>query len=181
MARKSMRAPAREGAHPEVIGRNGEVLSRRRDGGLDAANQFIVPERLKQDGWSLQWVRESCWGEPDRGNMTNHQENGWRPVPADRDGFSDYFGVDTKIENVVRRQGLVLMERPQTLTDEALREDEHQAKMQRNSQVEEFALSDLPQGFDRGYGKAQKRVNRTIEQAPAASYPTRQLAIGDDD
>lgn len=177
MAKRALRQDIRENVRPEIRGRDGQVLTRRPTG--ISANQFAVPDHLTEKGWSLQWVRSECLGKPDPANITDHMENGWTPVPADRKGFSEYFRIEGS--GNIEREGLILMERPEELTRQALHEDYAASMSERNTQVEEFALSDLPAGFDRGYGKAATRVKRTIEAAPVDSYPQRQIAIGDDD
>lgn len=179
MAASAKKKPVREDMRPEIRGRNGEVLTRRDRSGA-ASSQFDVPTNLREIGWSMQWVRAEYFGKQDPANLTDHMENGWRPVPADRPGFAQYFRLEDGA-NDVRREGLILMERPESMTIQALDEDRNRALRQRNEQVEEFALSDLPAGFDKGYGKAATKVKRTVEAAPDDSYPTRQIAIGDDD
>ncbi len=172
--RKAIREPIRD----EIRGRDGEVLTRRAMS-EGAVSQFHVPDSLKESGWDLQWVRTACLGKDDPANVTNHMENGWRAVPGNRPGFKDFFRTDGAA--TIDREGLMLMERPMTLTKQAHDEDYRNSMQQRNAQVEEFALSGLPSGFDRGYGKAATRVNRSVEGAPIDSYPTRELSVGDDE
>ncbi len=177
-SRKVQRSEVRESIRPEIRGRDGQILTRRPTG--TSANQFHVPESLMEAGWSMQWVRAECLGKADPANITDHMENGWTPVPASRKGFSEFFR--TGGAEHIEREGLILMERPVQLTEQALAEDYAAAMNERNAQVEEFALSDLPMGFDKGYGKAQKRVKRGApEGIPLDSYPQRQIAIGDDE
>lgn len=176
--KKAARQEAREPARPEIRGRDGAVLTRRATGSM-SSDQFHVPDTLHEAGWTMQWVRATCLGKDDPSNITDHMENGWRPVNADRPGFKQYFRTEGSGDIV--REGLILMERPAALTEQALQEDYSAAMHERNTQVEEFSLSDLPAGFDRGYGKAATKVTRTVEGAPTDSYPQRQLAIGDDD
>jgi hypothetical protein len=113
IAREPVRTPKlREG---EVIGRNGEVLKRNRN----FEDQFAIPDHWKEAGWSYQWNRRSVYGKEDRAEMLRMQDNGWRPVPAER------FGIQED-GNHIERDGLILMERPSSLTQAA--EDEEYRK-----------------------------------------------------
>ena len=176
--RKPMREPLRSG---QVLSRDGEVLSRRRSTG--ALNPFDVPEHLKEDGWSYQWVRTACHGKPDPANMSDHYENGWRPV-GDTAILKHYGVTDAKH---VERDGLMLCERRVELTNQALAEDRRNALELRNAQAEQFGARDLPAGFEDGRRSgdgrfdASKKVRRTVEGAPSSLLPKRELSVGDDD
>jgi len=173
-ARQETRQPVR----PEIRGRNGEVLTRARTGG--AESPFHVPDNLKDKDWDYQWVRSSCYGKEDPANLFTHQENGWRPVPADREGFAGRFGESTNT-NAIEREGLILMERPMELSNQARHEDYAAAVTQRKQQVDDFAMNDLPSGFDKGYAQAEKRVKRTIEPGPVSALPKREIAVSDEE
>jgi hypothetical protein len=174
----------------EVRGRNGEILARNNrynEGG----DQFDVPDHLREKGWSLQWVRESCHGKPDPQNVHNHMENGWRPVPSNR-----WPGVfhPKEHQGAIAREGMILMERPQTLTDQAIADGINAAKSQRSRQSAAFKgvdkLLDETPGHRAGFeasdastdsrGVARPMIKRSIEQAPPSSYPSRTLAVGDE-
>jgi hypothetical protein len=164
----------------EVLGRDGEVLSRARSTGY--RNDFDLPEHVREDGWDYQWVRQSCHGKPDPANVNAHMENGWRPAAGKR--LTDHYRA---AGDHIERDGLILMERPQALTNEAIAEDRRNAVELKQAQAEQFGARKLPDGFDEGGiagdGRfdARRKIRREIVGAPTALLPERQIAIGDDD
>lgn len=185
MSKASPRAKPREEARTKprgntFIGRDGEVLTRSRDAGGAFHSPFDVPERLREDGWALQWVRTSTINQTDSSNITRMHEAGWRPVPAARAGFAEYFR--TQGTNDIQRDGLTLMERPEEMNRQAHADDYKTALQERNVGGEEFTQGfDLPAGFAHDHKKLKSMVRRDLEAAPADLYPHRELALGDGD
>src|SRR5690349_497811 len=96
-ARRGTRSPTREPTREpprngEWIGRSGEVLTRSR---TSIADPYMVPDNLKDPDWDYQWNSVAVTGNTEVvmpiDNMM--QDNGWRPVPADRPGFAKRFGT----------------------------------------------------------------------------------------
>jgi len=109
--------PASNGGPPNP--RGGAVegrLVRRRPRTED---KFFIPPSIVPLGWCYEWKRESCYGQPDTDHQVNLRENHWTPVPAER--HPQMMPLDFK--GPIRKDGMVLMERPQYLTDEARQED----------------------------------------------------------
>ncbi len=188
-------APAHNAVRPElrsgeVRGRGGEILARnnRNNDGID---QFDVPAHMREKGWSLQWVRHSCYGKEDAQNVHIHMENGWRPVPANR--WDGHFHPKGHQGGIIR-DGMILMERPETLTDQAIQDGIRAAKSQRSRQSAAFTgvdkMLEETHGAHAGFeasdasndsrGVARPKLKRSIEQVPPSSYPSRSLAVGDE-
>lgn len=118
------REPVREPVHePQrekgaVLGRDGEVLSRRRK---LTGDMFEIPNGMVPAGWEYQWNVFSVTGNTDI--VMDHglvmRENGWRPVPQERHPAYP-----------VMRGGCRLEERPKILCDEAREEDWATARRQ---------------------------------------------------
>ena len=119
-----IREPVREKG--QVLGRNGEVLSRRRKA---MGDMFDIPSGLVPPGWSYQWNIHSVLGNTDivldQGLVM--AENGWRPVPAERHP-GRFMPADYK--GPIIRGGMRLEERPELLTIEALEEERSKATRQ---------------------------------------------------
>lgn len=121
--RSGNREPIREAPRNGVwIGRGGEQLTRNH---TNVADPFAVPVELKEHGWDYQWNSVSVVGNTEVimsiDNMM--QDNGWRPVPADRPGFAKRFGTP-KSGNAIIIGGLRLDERPMSMS-EAAKDDEY--------------------------------------------------------
>lgn len=183
MARAAPRAKPRDDVRPEprgnvFTGRDGEVLTRSRDASSTFQSQFDVPERLREAGWAMQWVRTSTIGAADVSNVTRMHEAGWRPVPASRPGFAEYYR--TQGAGDILRDGLTLMERPQAMNDQAQVDDYKAALQERNASGEEFVSGfDLPDGFKQEHKKLKAMVSREFEQSPSDLYPRREVELGD--
>lgn len=157
---RGVRTPVRE-ATREVVGRNGEILARRKI----SENPFDVPERFKDPNWDMQWVRTECYGKSDPANVANYQDTGWRPVPASR--MPGYLGAKEDSDASIEYGGLMLMERPMVLTEEAREEARAEASRQVLQQQQHFRLSSdaLPKGFDQA-GATVKR-GRAVPTDPS--------------
>jgi hypothetical protein len=123
-ARDIAREPARRGANI-AIGRDGEKLARRH---VISGDPLDVPTNEIPTGWTYQWntvtVLNRRLEEIEQGDLNMHR-NGWRPVPASRHpgrwtppGYEGSIIVD----------GMRLEERPESLTQDAMDEDEARAR-----------------------------------------------------
>lgn len=137
----------RELPRGQAIGRNGEVLSRKRTGGGDI---FDVPKELIPDGWTYQWCAISVVGNTeillDQNLMM--AENGWRPVPAER--YPGRFMPEGHKGNIVRG-GQMLMERPATLTEEARSEEVRNAKQLISDRNDSLKLTNVRKNMGDGF------------------------------
>lgn len=102
---------------------------------------YIDPNTEVPDGMSWQWIAKAVIGKDDgmfRKHFNDMQRQGWRPV----DGASiPRFGVTS---GEVELGGLVLMERPIEMTQEAVEEDYDKARSQLVGQLSK--LDDVPAG-----------------------------------
>jgi len=166
----------------EVLGLDGEILSRSRSTGF--RNEFEVPAHLIPQGFVAQWVRTACHGKPDEANVTDHHENGWRPLATP--GILAHYHAPTG-RTAIERDGLMLCCRPKALNDQALADERRAAVELRQAQAEQFGARKLPEGFDEGAvsgdGRydARRKIRRTLEGAPPSLLPERTIAVGEDD
>jgi hypothetical protein len=175
--REQARTPTRALGQSEVIGRNGEVLSRKR---TQAGDIFDVPKELIPAGWTYQWCGISVTGNTeillDQNLM--FAENGWRPVPADRYP-GRYMPVGHK--GSIIRGGQMLMERPKSLSDEARAEDVRLAKQLISDRNESLKLSGMKKSMADGFEMSGKYrgtggdVRMSIDPALDIKKPTYQL------
>lgn len=190
---KAAAKPAASGGRPvrrrelrpgEAIGRSGEILTRNRVSGDGYVNEFEIPESARDPNFDLYWARTTTHGKPDPANINELYDNGWRPASP-----KNYSRVmpDMAGKEVIERDGLMLMERPWALSQQAFDEQQQLAVELREIQTEAFGNRKLPKGFDKGRrskdGKfnASKILNRSLEQAPKEARPTYEYASPGDD
>lgn len=113
----------REEVREEVRTDDFASRERRRKGVTD--KYYINPKDIPS-GHSYEWKRHTVVGERNFGYETELLEQGWSPVPVSRHPNMMPEGWTGPIE----RDGLVLMERPIHLTQEARREDDEAARDQ---------------------------------------------------
>jgi hypothetical protein len=112
------------------------IRERKRKGG-GAVDRFIAPDA--PEDWTYEWKRETVFNKSDPTYDVLVAEQGWTPVPATR-----HPGFMPDGSAVIRRDGLILMERPQALTDEARMEDFRAARDV--VRTKEQALGNTPVG-----------------------------------
>lgn len=159
--RETIRDSVRPSGAVEVMGRNGKILSRKRGGNVD---RFFVPPEVIPEGWTYEWKRETLLGMPDTAHMQNMSANGWSPVMAEtHPGLfmpNDYKGP-------IRRDDMILMERPAELTEEARREEQQAAKALMQAQKEQLGYA-LPSGFSGEHRGVQPRINQNYQPSDVA-------------
>lgn len=121
-----------------AVGHGGERLTRRR---TTVGDQFAVPLNEIPEGWTYQWntvtVLNQNMKEIERGDLLMH-ENGWRPVPASRHPGR---WAPVGYEGSIIIEGLRLEERPASLTQEAVAEDNMRAKAQVRDRTDALRLT----------------------------------------
>lgn len=81
------------------------------DAGVD---EFRIDLDTIPDGWTYEWKRHETLGAKDPSYEVSLAQNGWEPVPVSR--HPSFMPKDWKGQ-VIERKGMVLMERPQEITD----------------------------------------------------------------
>jgi hypothetical protein len=169
---RDTRAVARRGA-VMAHDREGNPIYRRRD---SVSDPFSIPMDLRDPDWDTQWVRVSVHGWEDVDNQVGMQENGWRPISANRPGWEGRF-MPPGYKGAIQKSGLMLMERPMTLSQEAHDEEKRLVRAQTETQRQQFGMA-LPSGFDGNTAAARAasgiRVGKP-EATPASLRPKHQV------
>ena len=109
-------------------------------GSLDnGTDDFPLPP--SPDGWTYEWKRKTVMGQEDPAHMTDLLRKGWEPVPAYR--HPEMMPSGSTYESV-ERKGMILMERPTELVEEARSLSLRQARNQ--VRVKEGQLAGAPEG-----------------------------------
>ena len=144
--RQDMRAaaPREEDPRARAARRAAEIRGHREGQSLDEVDRFRVSTDEIPPGWSYEWKRKSVYGKEDPSYEVELARGGWEPVPASRHPSMMPKGKYETIE----RDGMVLMERPKELSEEAKAADLRRAKMQVRSKEQQ--LNSSPDGtFER--------------------------------
>jgi hypothetical protein len=173
--REPLREPMRsETGRVMVRGRDGQMLTRKR---TNTGDKFHVDPRDIPEGWTYQWIAESVFLNSDKEvvSTVGFYENGWTPVPAQRHE-GQFMPVGYK--GHIRREGLILVERPKELTDEARDEEIAAAKNLIRTQNEQFQPR-LP-GARAGQRGTGLQARRSIEGLPPdIGRPQYEIAVDD--
>lgn len=122
------------------------------------ADPFYISDSIIPDGMTYEWKRKSTFGQEDVSHQMHMQENGWDPVDASRHPGYMPAGYSGAIE----RSGMVLMERPVELTNEARDEDYRNARavvLNNESQLQHAPTDTLP----RDHKLVKPNVRKTVE------------------
>ena len=79
-------------------------------------DEFHIDKDLQPDGWNYEWRRLSVAGKEDGFYQVDLARRGWRPVPAAR--HPELMPIGYRGANI-EKKGLLLMERPEILTERA--------------------------------------------------------------
>ena len=112
------------------------------DQGLD---EFYIDPRIIPEGWSYEWKMNTVMGEPNPAYQVQLQRMGWDCVPAER--HPEMMPTGDK-HSTIGRKGMVLMERPADLTEEAKNIEVRKARRQMQSKQEQLGQA-KPGEFER--------------------------------
>ena len=126
----------------------------------EGTDDFFIPADMIPEGWTYEWKRKTVLNQEDPAYQVQIARTGWEPVPASRHpAFMPVGGKHVTIE----RKGMILMERPSTITDRARQIELQRARNQ--IRQKEAQLSSAPDGqFDRSNkGDSLVKVRRSVE------------------
>jgi len=112
--------------------------------GNQSINPFDIPEELtaKYPGLSFQWNNYEIFGRPaDSREVSFQQRQGWRACPHSM--FPGYYAPVGE-PGFITTQGMILMERPKHLTEEARREEVDRALY--NARANQQRAAETPPG-----------------------------------
>ena len=149
------RARMQEAAHENAVantarsGQRGEVRPLKRT--PTAVDKFHVPPSSIPDGMSYEWKRYTYGGKVDQDHMRNMMEQHWTPVPAERHPSMSWLESTSKF---IEKEGMILMERPAYLTEEAHRERLNASAEQINAKMKQLQADGKSKEFDKTYLKS---------------------------
>ena len=108
-------------------------------------------------GWTYEWKRKAIMGKEDPAYEVELARGGWEPVPASRHPSMMPKGKYETIE----RDGMILMERPKELSDDAHNADLRRARLQVRSKE-----AQLTSGPDGTFERDRPVVKKSFEAMP---------------
>ena len=143
--------------------RAAELLGHDADLGDDGTNEYYIELGIIPDGWSYEWKTRTVLGAEDPAHQVALARKGWEIVPASRHPELmpiGYKGVE------ITRKGMVLMERPLVITEEANRKALLMARTQMRDK--EAQLTNAKGGeFDRtNKGDPLVKISKKYEAIP---------------
>jgi len=126
----------------------------------EGEDKFHIDLRVIPDGWSYEWKMLEVLGKQDPSYQVNLARKGWEAVPRAR---HPEMMPDNYPGNTIVRDGMILMERPKEITDEARAKDYNLARNQ--VRAKEVQLGAAPQGqFERdNKGNSLVSVKKSYE------------------
>lgn len=164
--RPALRAPMREDSlerarkrAAELRGHLGEV-----EEGVD---KFYIPPDMVPDGWVYEWKRRSTAGLEDPAYQVQLARAGWEAVPVDRDAQHRAQMPLNWQGKTIERDGMVLMERPREIVEEARRIEQNRARNQ--VRAKEAQIAGTPDGtLTRDDPRVAPKIKKGFEPIPIA-------------
>lgn len=126
--RPSMRPTMREEDPRARAARRAAELRDHRNGDMeDGIDEFYIDPSDIPEGWSYEWKRRTVLGAEDPAYQVALARAGWEPVPTSRHPSYMPMGGDYPF---IERKGMILMERPMEITDDARDAELRKARMQ---------------------------------------------------
>lgn len=126
----------------------------------DGVDEFTLPQA--PEGWTYEWKRRLLLGAEDPSHMVELEQAGWEPVPVRRHPeFMPAGWAGATIE----RKGMVLMERPTEIVEEARRRHDYLARKQVRDK--EAQIAGTPDGtMTRDHAQVRPQIKKGYEAIP---------------
>ena len=160
--RATMRSEVREESSLERARRRASEI-RGHIGSMDeGTDDFFIDKADIPEGWSYEWKRLTLLGAEDPTYTVHLARMGWEPVPASR---HPHMMPPGWAKGTIERKGLILMERPSEVVDEARRLSSKAARDQ--VRAKEAQLSGTPEGtMTRDHTSVRPKINKGWEALP---------------
>lgn len=126
----------------------------------EGVDEFFIDPHKIPEAWSYEWKTHTVIGKEDPAYQVQLAQAGWQSVPASRHPEMMPKG---HAGECIERKGMVLMERPLEITQDARDRESRRARLQVRNKEEQ--LNAAPKGqFDRANKDASLvRVNKSYE------------------
>lgn len=162
--RREMRPAMRE-EDPRVRAARRAAEVRANVGDMDEGqDKYYIDRRTIPDGWDYEWKTKAVFGEERPAYQVQLERMGWTPVPAER--HPSYMPDGGKY-STIERDGMILMERPLELTQEARQIELKKARQQVRHKEAQLNSAPGADHFGRdNKGNSLVKVNKSYEAIP---------------
>lgn len=127
-SRPEMRPTMREEDPRTRAARRAAELRDHRSGDMDdGIDEFYIDPSDIPEGWAYEWKRKTVLGAEDPAYQVALARAGWEPVPTSR--HPSYMPISGDYP-YIERKGMILMERPLEITEEARNAELRKARQQ---------------------------------------------------
>ena len=135
-----------------------------RMGNASRSNRFAINFDLIPPGMTLEWKRMTIMGQEDRHNQVQTRLNAWEPVPhSQQPQILGHFAIENPEQPIVV-DGLMLMQRPTYLCEEAEDEVKLETEFKLGQQLASLKLSSREQ-------IGAERTKIITRHGPASAQP----------
>lgn len=160
--RTEMRAPMREDDSRARAARRAAELRGHLSNLDEGTDEFYISSDEIPDGWTYEWKVRTIYGAENPSEWTQIERTGWTPVPLERHPHmmpSQWQG------GIIERKGMVLMERPEEITEEMQSIEVRKARDQ--VRAKEAQLSGTPDGtMTRDHAQVRPSIKKSFEAVP---------------
>lgn len=163
MMRPSVRPEMRDDPMARARERAKQIRENLGDSGMDDGDdRFRVNASEIPEGWTYEWKRKYTLGQHDPSYEVELARKGWEAVPLSR---HPHMMPSNMNMSTIERDGMILMERPKELTDEARDVELRRARSQVRQKEQQLAAT--PEGtMTRDHPQARPSVRKGYEPMP---------------
>lgn len=126
----------------------------------EGGDKFYIDPRTVPDGWTYEWKVKTVLNAENPQHQLELQRRGWTPVPYSREPHRMPVGWKGQ---TIEMDGMILMERPQEITDEAIRDRQRRARMQVRAKEEQLSAAPVGQFERANKDSSLVKVKRAYE------------------
>ena len=162
-SRPEMRPAMREEDPRTRAARRAAELRDHRGEVQEGVDEFFVDPNDIPPGWSYEWKRKYVLGAEDPAYQVSLARAGWEPVPTSR---HPSYMPDTGNYPTIERKGMILMERPAEITDEARNMELRRARQQVRQKEAQLNSAEGGQFERSNKDQSLVKINRSYESIP---------------
>ena len=163
VARREQRPEMRQDDPRERAKKRAQQIRELKGDGDDnsGGNDFWAPDA--PPGWTYEWKRHLVAGQEDPTHMVELLRDGWEPVPTSR--HPEMMPGQGNYPSIIRK-GMMLMERPTELVNDAKQAERRKALNQ--VRAKEQQLAGAPEGGlgHRDHAQAKPKIKKSYEAMP---------------